>query len=312
MNRIFLRGLPMLVTAGVLWGMQGGGQTPTTTPTPHPVPAAPGTQNAPPPPGGAQDSRPPQSSADMRKAAPAQAGQDASAVESGQHLYQANCSFCHGGNAKGGESGPDLLRSVVVLHDENGNGIAPILHGSRVEKGMPKFPFTDEQIADVAAFLHQRVKAAAERGTYQILNIVTGDPKKGERYFAANCTSCHSTSGDLAHVGSKYEPVEVQQHVVMPREFRWGRQGGAAMSPKLMRTATVTLASGEVVKGMLLDIDDFTVAVVDSSGERHVFSRDGDVPKVIVTDPMQWHTNQLLKYTDTDIHNLTAYLVTLK
>ena len=317
MKRIVLRGLPLAAVACVFWSVQAqtpaasAGQTPNA-PAPHAVPTAPGTQNAPPPPGGAQDSRAPQSSADMRRAAPAQAGQDASAVENGQRLYQANCSFCHGANAKGGESGPDLLRSVVVLHDENGNQIGPVVHGGRVDKGMPKFPFTDEQVADIAAFLHLRVKAAAERGTYQILNIVTGDPKKGEQYFAANCTSCHSASGDLAHVGAKYEPVEVQQHIVMPREFRWGRGARNAVSPKLMRTAVVTLPSGESVKGMLLDIDDFTVAVVDDEGERHVFSREGNVPKVEVNDPMQWHTAQLQKYTDADIHNLTAYLVTLK
>jgi mono/diheme cytochrome c family protein len=238
---------------------------------------------------------------------------DPAAVERGQKVYQSNCSFCHGANAKGGEGGPDLLRSVLVLHDKNGDKIGPVIHNGRPDKGMPKFNLADAQITEISTFLHDRVKAAALRGTYQILNIVTGDAKAGQAYFegAGKCNTCHSATGDLAHIGSKYEPVEVQQHIVMPREGRRGRRE-SAKPDAIPVMVTVTLPSGQSYKGQLDRIDDFSVALRDANGEYHSFTRRGDEPKVQVEDPLKAHTEMLAKYTDADIHNLTAYLVTLK
>lgn len=235
-------------------------------------------------------------------------------LANGKKTFSANCAFCHGSNAKGGESGPDLLRSVVVLHDENGEGIAPVVLNGRPDKGMPKFNLSSAQIAEIAAFLHDRVRAAAMRGTYEILNIVVGDSKAGEVYFngAGKCGGCHSVTGDLAHIGSKYDAVTVQQKIVMPREGRSsGRRAQAAPDTSPI-TATVTLPSGETVSGRLEHIDDFSVSLIDAAEDHRSFSRDGDIPKVDLHDPLEGHTELLKKYTDSDIHNLTAYLLTLK
>lgn len=240
---------------------------------------------------------------------------DPAVVERGQKTFVANCAFCHGSNAKGGETGPDLLRSVVVLDDENGGKIGQVVLNGRPDKGMPKFALTHEQIVDIATFLHDRIKAAALRGTYQILNIVVGDPKAGEAYFngAGGCTSCHSVTGDLAHIGSKYDAVEVQQHIVMPREQQYGRRAQASQTKQVAPvTATVTLPSGQSFSGTVSHIDDFTISIVDSNGDLHSFTRDGGTPKVDLHDPLKAHFDLLAKYTDSDIHNLTAYLVTLK
>jgi cytochrome c oxidase cbb3-type subunit 3 len=233
-------------------------------------------------------------------------------LESGKKTFSANCAFCHGGNAKGGESGPDLLRSLTVLHDEDGELIGKVLQNGRVDKGMPKFNFTPGQVAEIVAFLHDGVRAAAQRGTYKILDILVGDAKAGQAYFngAGRCTSCHSVTGDLLHVGSKYDPVNLQQKVVMPREGRsFGRR---TMDKGTAVTATVTLPSGEIVSGLLNKIDDFAISVIDRNGDYRSFSREGDVPKVELHDPVRAHTELLKQYTDDDIHNLTAYLVTLK
>ena len=238
---------------------------------------------------------------------------DAETLERGKKTYSANCAFCHGGNAKGGESGPDLLRSITVLHDENGDLIGKLLANGRPDKGMPKFSFSPEQIADISAFLHDGVRAAAERGTYKILDILVGDAKAGQAYFngAGTCTSCHSVTGDLAHVGSKYGPVDLQQKIVMPREGRFfGRRTAPDKGTSV--TATITLPSGEMVEGRLDKLDDFAVSVIDKNGEYRSFSRNGDVPKVELHDPMKGHTELLKHYSDADIHNLTAFLVTLK
>lgn len=238
---------------------------------------------------------------------------DQATLDAGKRIFSANCAFCHGGSAKGGESGPDLLRSVTVLHDENADLIGKVLQNGRVDKGMPKFAFTPEQVDQIAAFLHDAVRAAAQRGTYKILDILVGDAKAGQAYFngAGGCTSCHSVTGDLAHIAAKFDAVNLQQKVVMPRE-------GRAFGPKTPAnqgttvTVTVTLPSGEVVNGELDRIDDFAVSLTDQHGDYHSFSRDGDVPKVELHDPMKRHTELLKQYTDADIHNLTAYLETLK
>jgi cytochrome c oxidase cbb3-type subunit 3 len=235
------------------------------------------------------------------------------AVERGHKQFVATCAFCHGSNAKGGESGPDLLRSPLVLDDDHGDHIGPVILNGRPEKGMPKFALSAEQISDISAFLLDRVRAAALRGTYQILNIVVGDPKAGEAYFsgAGRCTTCHSVTGDLSHIASKYDPVTIQQHIVMPREGRGGFMQPPRPSVEAV-TATVTLPSGESFQGRVDHIDDFVVSLIDANGEYHSFTRHGNVPKVEMHDPLQAHIDMLTKYTDTDIHNLTAYLVTLK
>ncbi len=226
-------------------------------------------------------------------------------LDNGKKIYTGNCAFCHGGNAKGGESGPDLLRSVIVLHDEDGKDIGAFIHVGRPEKGMPKFNLPNDQVADLAAFLHDGVRAAAQRGTYKILDIVVGDPKAGEAYFNNRCATCHSASGDLAHMASKLDPVGVQQKFVMPRERR-------GSDSKTAITVKVTLPDGKIAEGTLGHIDDFSVSLTSKDGKEQRFTRDGDMPKVEVHDPLQPHIDLLAQYTDTDIHNLTAYLVTLK
>jgi cytochrome c oxidase cbb3-type subunit 3 len=239
---------------------------------------------------------------------------DAATLENGKKTFSANCAFCHGSNAKGGETGPDLLRSLVVLHDENGEGIGPVVLNGRPDKGMPKFNLSTAQISEIVAFLHDGVRAAAMRGTYQILNIVVGNPKAGATYFngAGKCASCHSVTGDLAHIGAKYDAVAVQQKILMPRQGRsYGRrsEGVPDIAPI---TVTVTLPSGETVNGRLEHIDDFDLSLIDSAGDRRSFSRDGETPRVELHDPLKAHIELLKNYTDNDIHDLTAYLLTLK
>jgi cytochrome c oxidase cbb3-type subunit 3 len=229
-------------------------------------------------------------------------------LEAGKKYYTANCAFCHGGSAKGGESGPDLLRSVIVLHDENGEAVSAFIHVGRPDKGMPKFNLPEDQAKDIAAFLHDQVRAAAERGTYQILNIVVGNAQAGQAYFngAGKCSTCHSVTGDLAQIGTNLDPVSLQQKFVMPRQ-------GRTVNPKTAVSVTVTQPSGEVTEGRLLHLDDFSVTLVGKDGNNITYPRQSeDVPKIERHDPLQAHIELLSQYTDSDIHNLTAYLLTIK
>ncbi|HXK01345.1 MAG TPA: cytochrome c [Verrucomicrobiae bacterium] len=227
---------------------------------------------------------------------------DAKAAERGAKLYSPNCGFCHGENANGA-SGPDLVRSPVVLHDEKGELIVPVLRDGRPDKGMPAFAaMTSAQLSDIAQFLHLRVELTANRGTYKTLNVVTGDPKRGEQYFngAGGCAACHSPTGDLAKIAARYPPDQLQNRFLWP--------GGGRGAP---RKVTVELPSGEKVSGTLARIDDFSVDLTDGSGARRSFNRDDGV-KVDVEDRLTAHRTLLDKYSDADIHDLTAYLVTLK
>ena len=235
------------------------------------------------------------------------------AVERGQKLFVARCGFCHGSNAKGGESGPDLVRSVMALDDEGGDKIGPVIRNGRPDRGMPAFPLSDDQIKDVAAFLRSRQQAAIDRGSYAIQNIVTGDAKKGQAYFngAGKCNTCHSPTRDLAHVATKYDPVALQSRLVYPGSSRRPRRGEDPVPIAIATPVTVTLASGQTVTGKLEYIDDFNVALRDTSGAYRSFERDNGV-KVEVRDPLAAHEELLKKYTDEEIHNLMAYLVTLK
>jgi cytochrome c oxidase cbb3-type subunit 3 len=233
---------------------------------------------------------------------------DAAAAARGEKLYAPNCAFCHGARAAGGE-GPDLVRSALVLHDDKGELVGSVVHNGRADRGMPPFPaFTDSQLADLAEFLHMRVELVATRGLYQIQNIVTGDARAGEAYFngAGKCASCHSASGDLAHVGTRFQSADLQQAFLYPgaRGFKPGRPTGAIR-------VTVKLPSGQLWKGTLKRMDDFSVSLYDAEGNFHSFSLENGT-SVDVEDKLAPHRELLDHYTDTEMHNLTAYLATLK
>jgi len=199
----------------------------------------------------------------------------------------------------------------MALRDEGGDQIGPVILKGRPEKGMPPFAMTEAQIKDIAAFLRFRQQEAINRSAYKIQEVATGDPKKGEAYFngAGKCNSCHSPTGDLKGVGSKYDSVALQSRFLYP-ETRGGRRSGAvpAGKPTLI---TVTLANGEKVSGTLDYIDDFNVALRDSSGTYLSFSRTEGM-KLDIRDPLAAHQELLSKYTDADMHNLFAYLETLQ
>ncbi|MGA2877560.1 MAG: c-type cytochrome [Bryobacteraceae bacterium] len=233
---------------------------------------------------------------------------DAAAVERGQKIFVGNCGFCHGTTAQGGDTGPDLVRSALALDDERGDKIGPVIEQGRSSKGMPAFHLPADQIQDIAAFLRSRQQAAIDRNAYTILNIVTGDREKGREYFngAGRCHTCHSPTGDLAGIAKKYDPVALQSRFLYPRV-----RPGSQDSQLVRSQVTVTLPSGQAVSGTLEYLDDFDVALRDASGEYHSFSR-GPHVKVEVRDPLAAHAELLKKYTDADMHNVLAYLVTLK
>lgn len=238
---------------------------------------------------------------------------DAAAADRGKTIYIAECITCHGNKARGAEQGPDLVRSLTVLHDRYGDTIGPFLKkGHPMQSGRPSANLSEPQLEDLAHFLHQRVYDTLRSGPYsQVINVVTGDPKAGAAYFngQGKCNTCHSPAGDLAGIASKYDPPALQQRFLFPRTIGFGRRGPVSTSKPTM--VTVTPASGPAVTGVLVHLDDFSVALRDSSGEYHSWKRTPDL-KVAKNDPYAAHIALLDQYTDKNIHDIVSYLVTLK
>jgi len=235
------------------------------------------------------------------------------AAARGQKTFVATCGFCHGTNATGGAQGPNLVRSTMVLHDQGtGKEIAPVIHSGRPEKGMPGFAgLTDDQVHDIAQFLLGRTQAAANRMEYTIQNIVTGDPHAGEAYFQAHCAECHSPTGDLSHIAGKFDPVALEGRFLYPANNPYGM--GPPPDPRALKHVTVTLPSGMKYSGVLAHLDDFSVAMRDDSGAYRSWVYD-DVQgiHVEVHDPLEQHLKLLRQYSDAEMHNILAYLETLK
>ena len=269
-------------------GQQAAPQTPAKPPGTPPAPAA----------------RP--------SAYPVRAAADPAVVQRGRQIFSANCSFCHGSDARGGEGGPNLIRSELVLNDKNGELIATVVQNGRPDKGMPKFDLSLEEIAAIAAFIHS-MPVGGRAETTGVVDPLVGDAKAGEAYFngPGKCAGCHSVSGDLAGIGAKFTDVRALQGAMLSGGTAV-TQGYAGLPASARKTVTVTMQSGETAKGQLDQIDDFLVALTDSDGNYHSYARHGDNPKVTISNPLQPHFDMLRNFKDEDIHNLTAYLVTLK
>jgi cytochrome c oxidase cbb3-type subunit III len=223
-------------------------------------------------------------------------------IESGKILFRQDCAFCHGRDAGGGESGPDLTRSKLVTADVDGDKIGPVARNGRPDKGMPNFDLSEQQLAGLVAFIHtqQNLSLTKKGGRKGVdpSDLQTGNAVAGKKYFdgAGRCSACHSPTGDLAGIASRHKGLELEQRMLYPRYAK----------PKV----TVTLASGPTINGTLEYLDEFTIGILDSTGAYHSW-RTGDV-RYEVNAALNAHAELLAKYTDADVHDLMAYLQTLR
>ena len=239
---------------------------------------------------------------------------DAALIAKGNNLYGIHCRACHGADLRGGDQGgPNLLRSDVTLNDQSGELIQPVVREGRRNPGMPSMPAIDlsnEDIRAIAEYMHSILATARGQGNPPpgppvTLNVLVGDAAAGRTYFEAKCASCHSVTGDLRGVGSRFmNPMQLQNTWVAGGG---GGRGGATTA----LTATVMLR-GEKFEGRVIRSDEFLITLGLADGTSRSFRRDGDVPKVEIHNPRDGHLKLLPGYTDKDIHDVTAYLVTLK
>jgi cytochrome c oxidase cbb3-type subunit 3 len=240
-------------------------------------------------------------------------------IARGKAVYGVNCAACHGGDLRGGDQGgPSLLRSLVALSDQKGELIAPIVRGSRQDKGMPGFNLNDSDVTAIAEYVHSvlgmvgsqaRPPGAADPSA---LNVLVGSASAGQAYFSSKCASCHSVTGDLKGIASKYADPRTLQNTWVSGGGGGGRGGGRGAGATKPMPVTVTLANGQKVEGTLIRKDDFIVALTLADGTRKSIARNGDVPKVEVRDPDAAHKKLVPTLDDKDMHDVTAYLATVK
>ena len=201
--------------------------------------------------------------------------------------------------------------------------------GHPTQSKKPSASFTDAEIADLANFLRQRINDTM-RGSpiFTVGDIVTGDAKAGEAFFNGDggCAKCHNASErTLAGIATRIPaPVDLQQRMLFPGTGRGGAgaaraagrlpAGGPAAPPAADRNAvTVSIASGSgaPLSGVLVEESDFYVTLREADGTVRTVRR---VPGMKVTraNPLQAHIDLLDRVTDAQIHDLVAYLETLK
>ena len=233
---------------------------------------------------------------------PVHAKFDNGQIENGGNLFLQNCAFCHGKDAGGGESGPDLTRSKLVEGDKDGEAIGQVVRNGRPEKGMPRFSLSDSEILNLVAFVHsQQDKAMSQTGTRKGVDesdLKTGNAAAGKQYFdgVGGCAKCHSATGDLAGVATRYTGLKLEQQMLYPNDAK--------------SSVTVKTATGQTLTGPLVYQDEFTIGMRDSFGAYH--SWPASAITYHVDDPAQAHVTAMSKYTDNDVHNVLAYIQTLK
>ena len=195
------------------------------------------------------------------------------------------------------------------MNNLNGTGLAAGV------KALPdhKFDLSDAQWSDLTQSLGRNVNRILRSGySNQPTEMLSGDSEAGKAYFngAGGCNKCHSPTGDLAHIATEHSPAVLQQRFLFPNSILRGSTSAGTRKAEPTRV-TVKLRSGETVTGDLVRVDDFNVTLRDSKGATRTLHRGAGV-HVEVSDPYAAHVALLDTYTDRDIHNLTAYLETLK
>ncbi|HSU30832.1 MAG TPA: c-type cytochrome [Bryobacteraceae bacterium] len=280
--------------------------TPSTPPASPPGAQAPGVQNTSPP------------NADRNRGGfvPGQKRPPGDPVQiaRGKTLYGINCQGCHGSDLRGGDmGGPNLLRSQVALSDLHGELIVPIIHGARQKMGMPAIGINDADANAVAAYVRSVIETIQRQGAppsagQQAPSVLVGNPGEGKAFFGAKCSGCHSPTGDLSKIAERIPDPKDLQNAWVAGGSREQQQRPDAPAV----TANIILPSGEKIEGKLVRIDEFLVTVQLADGSQRTIRRTGEVPTVVLNDPLKAHRDLLSQYSNKDIHDVTAYLVTLK
>lgn len=238
--------------------------------------------------------------------------EDPDLVKQGKGIYGISCRGCHGADLRGGDmGGPNLLRSMLSLSDREGEKIVPVILNG-VQGGMPPIPMGPADAKAVASYVRSVLGTIGGQGKppseQAPPSILVGNAEAGKVFFDSKCAGCHSATGDLKGIATKISDPKILQNTWVAGA-RGGRGGARSGKPV---TVAVTPKAGKTVEGRLIRMDDFVVTLEMPDGSARSFGREGDSPKVVVNDPLAGHRALLPVYSDKDMHNVTAFLVTLQ
>lgn len=248
---------------------------------------------------------------------------DQAAHDRGRAIWATQCIDCHGSTARGSEKGPNIIRTRTVNFDRTsftpGSVLAPFLKaGHPTQSGKASATFTADETVGLAHFLRQKVNDTM-RGSplFTVGDILVGNANAGQTYFngEGKCTTCHTaTTRNLAGIGTRIPaPVDIQQRMLFPGGGGRGRGAAPATATPNPNATTVTItpATGPVIAGVLVEQSDFFVTIRQADGTIRVVRRAPGL-KVVTTSPLQAHIDLLDVITDTQIHDVVAYLESLK
>ncbi len=312
-NILIKRTFVVVALLGFMLAAKGSAGIQAQAPAPAQPPQAPAAQTP-----GAQNVPPPNEVMRRGGFVPGQKRPPGDPVQiaRGKTLYAINCQGCHGADLRGGDlGGPNLLRSQVALSDLHGELIVPIIHGARQKMGMPAIGINDADANAVAAYVRSVIETIQRQGAppsegQQAPSVLVGNASEGKAFFAAKCSGCHSATGDLSKIADRIPDPKQLQNAWVSGGSREEEDDEPASAPAV--TANVTLPSGENIAGKLVRIDDFLITLQLADGSQRTFRRNGAIPAVVLHDPLKAHRDLLSQYSNKDIHDVTAYLVTLK
>ena len=249
---------------------------------------------------------------------------DEAAHDRGRAIWVTECIDCHGSQARGSEKGPNIIRTKTVNYDRSsatpGSVVGPFLKaGHPTQSGKASAAFTAEEAVALAHFMRKRVNDTM-RGSplFTVGDILVGDAKAGQAYFngEGKCATCHTaTTRNLAGIGTRIPaPVDIQQRMLFPGggggRGRGAAPATAAPNPNAT-TVSITPAAGPALSGVLVEQSDFFVTLRLADGTIRVVRRAPGM-KVVITTPLQAHIDLLDVISDTQIHDVVAYLESLK
>ena len=247
-----------------------------------------------------------------------QAAPQAPEPGSGAALFAAQCGFCHGRDATGGQSGPDLTDSDLVGQDVNGDKIGPVVKNGRPEKGMPPFSgIAESDLKKLVDYIHTRKKAVdanpGRRRKVSVADLSTGNADAGRAYFdgAGACKTCHSAAGDLVGIASKYRGLALMQLMLYPSPGNPVAPAPGETRKPNPAIAPTTFPSVQSVTVPPPSRHEFTISLTHLAGYYRSWSTSRS--RSPSRDPLQAHADLLPNTPDADIHNLfAAHLQTLK
>jgi putative heme-binding domain-containing protein len=206
---------------------------------------------------------------------------DSKAAKAGEYEFRINCALCHGLGARGGGRGPDLT-SATKRHGDSDAEIFQTVSSGVPGTAMPAngtngqgVGMTDDEIWEIVTYLRSvQVKAPAKP---------VGNANHGKELFYgdANCSSCHMINGKGGHIGPDLSSIggsrKIEALIESVRQPSQRLAAGLTEStkefPQEYETVTVVTADGQEIKGVTLNEDSFSVQIMDTADQIHVFDK---------------------------------------